>query len=1067
MVKRTRYPSSLLVGLAGILSLAACESMVGGSSPSTGNGRNNGVPSPRPAPQKVARAEAPREADMDMALAKEEGRPRAPAGATLTLGGAASGDEELADNAVEESRRGGAAAGEKAKPEDKPVKTWKKAKLVPNSTRLTVGDKEELPLEAMHVVVRIEGFRARVLLDCSYKNDRDRQLEGSFQLRLPDGAAPYFLAFGETVMAADDGNLMIERPAGGAMTLSSDEILQARAETWQAPKVARIVPKEKAALAYKQTVARRVDPALMEWSGAGVFNARVFPLLPGKMHRVVFAYDMDLLAVGKDRQWSIDLPRKLPQSRVELGVVGDTTAGLNLTPKAEWKAGAGMQHVRFDDLKGQSITLRMTNPGPSFLTGVEETLGDHFAVAFQPTLPDDKGAKAKGSARAVLMMDASLSANPERFNTQLAVLEALLNNNRPDLAEFAVLFFNVEAFWFKPGFTKNTPENVTALKTFAGNLALEGASDLGLALRTAAKPDWAKARLSGVDLFLMSDAAATWGESESWALSSAIEGVGPLFSYRTGLTGENSRTLEHLARESGGSVFSVVGEAEVKAASTAHRARPWTLAGMSLEGGTDLMLRGRPTTVFPGQRMVLAGRGRPKDGATLTLKLERGAETHDLAITLPKSVESQLAPRVYGEIATGRLEDLREAAEAEAKAYAIHYRVPGRTCSLLMLESEDDYKRYDIKPEAEAFIVKSSPAAKRFDEVMTALGSSLADPKAALLARLDKLERMPGMSFPRNDALRKAIAQLPAESLTFIAERLACKNRSWEGVPGSYEEALRTKSIDYDAVSAEAERRLKTHSVDDAIRALSTLVENRPGDGVLARDVGLTAMQWGKPGQAYHLFRRVAEARPFEPQSYRAMARCCEQAGRPDLAMVWYEIALNGKWDGRFGEFRKILGLDYLRFLRHVAGGKTKVAVPLFAKARLPEIEKEFNPGEVGLLITMTWNTDGTDIDLHVVEPTGEECYYSHPQTKIGGRMTQDVTRGYGPEMYTLGRPQPGAYKIRAKFYSSNRNRASCRTKCSVTIVRNWGKPDEQVQREVVKLVDGKQMRDVTTLTWK
>ena len=112
------------------------------------------------------------------------------------------------------SRRGGAAAGEKAKPEDKPVKTWKKAKLVPNSTRLTVGDKEELPLEAMHVVVRIEGFRARVLLDCSYKNDRDRQLEGSFQLRLPDGAAPYFLAFGETVMAADDGNLMIE--IGGA-----------------------------------------------------------------------------------------------------------------------------------------------------------------------------------------------------------------------------------------------------------------------------------------------------------------------------------------------------------------------------------------------------------------------------------------------------------------------------------------------------------------------------------------------------------------------------------------------------------------------------------------------------------------------------------------------------------------------------------------------------------------------------------------------------------------------------------------------------------------------------------
>jgi hypothetical protein len=33
-------------------------------------------------------------------------------------------------------------------------------------------------------------------------------------------------------------------------------------------------------LAYQQTVRKKIDPALVEWSGAGVFNARVFPLLP-------------------------------------------------------------------------------------------------------------------------------------------------------------------------------------------------------------------------------------------------------------------------------------------------------------------------------------------------------------------------------------------------------------------------------------------------------------------------------------------------------------------------------------------------------------------------------------------------------------------------------------------------------------------------------------------------------------------------------------------------------------------------------------------------------------------
>jgi len=31
----------------------------------------------------------------------------------------------------------------------------------------------------------------------------------------------------------------------------------------------------------------------------------------------------------------------------------------------------------------------------------------------------------------------------------------------------------------------------------------------------------------------------------------------------------------------------------------------------------------------------------------------------------------------------------------------------------------------------------------------------------------------------------------------------------------------------------------------------------------------------------------------------------------------------------------------------------------------------------LGLFVYLGWDTDRTDVDLHVVEPTGEECYYS------------------------------------------------------------------------------------------
>ena len=82
------------------------------------------------------------------------------------------------------------------------VATWKPSTLVPNTSRLMVGEKEELPLRGMQVDVRIDGFRGCVLLDLYYYNDRPQQFEGSFQLRLPKEASPYFFAFGQTVYQA-------------------------------------------------------------------------------------------------------------------------------------------------------------------------------------------------------------------------------------------------------------------------------------------------------------------------------------------------------------------------------------------------------------------------------------------------------------------------------------------------------------------------------------------------------------------------------------------------------------------------------------------------------------------------------------------------------------------------------------------------------------------------------------------------------------------------------------------------------------------------------------------------
>jgi uncharacterized protein YfaP (DUF2135 family) len=90
--------------------------------------------------------------------------------------------------------------------------------------------------------------------------------------------------------------------------------------------------------------------------------------------------------------------------------------------------------------------------------------------------------------------------------------------------------------------------------------------------------------------------------------------------------------------------------------------------------------------------------------------------------------------------------------------------------------------------------------------------------------------------------------------------------------------------------------------------------------------------------------------------------------------------------------------------------------------------------------IVLTWDTDGTDVDLHVIEPTGEECFFGQKESQIGGMLDVDVTNGYGPEVYTLAAPTRGLYKILVHYYSDN---GYPQTSVKVFVVMNEGTPNE------------------------
>ncbi len=964
-----------------------------------------------------------------------------------------------------------------ASPKKPEETTWKRSQVAANATRLMVGEREELPLRTMQANVTIDGFRARVLIDYVYDNDRDRQLEGTFQLRLPEEASPYFFAFGESTFEAKAAtNAPSPQPLFFAVAETKKmgdgplEIMTERQATWIHPREARMVPREKAAFAYGETVRRRVDPALMEWAGAGVFSARVFPLAAHKLHRIVVGYDLDLTRIGDDLEVRFDVPEKAPRAVVDVRVAKLANVATQTTPQATATTDEKRQYFHFENPKEHAVSVRLKSPGAPVIVGSDAKTGDYFAAQVKPNLP--AGAPSTTSDSAVFLLDTSLSSSPDRFNVWLKMMRTVLDANRPSLKRFAVLTFGVDARWYKPGFVENTPANVDALLGAAGNLALEGATDLGAALKEASRPAWLDANGGGArryDLFLLSDGAATWGEGNLYALGRTLASgsAGSLFAYQTGLAGTDVAALTHLARESGGAVFSVTGESEIVRAATAHRARPWQLVSAKVGGGTDVLLAGRPKAIFAGQTLLAVGRGAIPAGSDLVLTLERDGQKETVKTKLGAPVASKLAPRAYGQVATSQLEELEAATESVSKAYATHFRVTGRTCSLLMLETEQDYERFAIRPEEDAFVVKGTPAGELFATTLKQTYDTLGDPKASFFALLAKLEKTPGVKLQVPASYKMAVTQMPASSFAVDAAALTTKLNDKKQLSPALLDNLAKHQLDYDRISDDAKARLAQGGPGDALKALSSLVEENPGDAVLARDVGFSAMDLGLRPQAYHLFRRVADVRPYEPQTYRAMAQALAAMGKTDLALAYYEIPLIGEWDPRFGDLRAIVELDYLRFLRTIASGAAKTSVPDYAKARLETLAGKIGMKSADLVVTITWNTDNTDVDLHVTEPSGEECFYSHRQTRSGGELTRDVTQGYGPEMFVLKRAPSGRYLVRAHYYASDRNRASARTKVYVTTYEDWGTPRERATEKVVTLETGKQMHDIAVIDRK
>ena len=115
------------------------------------------------------------------------------------------------------------------------------------------------------------------------------------------------------------------------------------------------------------------------------------------------------------------------------------------------------------------------------------------------------------------------------------------------------------------------------------------------------------------------------------------------------------------------------------------------------------------------------------------------------------------------------------------------------------------------------------------------------------------------------------------------------------------------------------------------------------------------------------------------------------------------------------------------------------------SRARTQFVDSYQGKAQARLRIVLSWDSPGTDLDLHVVAPDGGHAWYGARVMKNGGALDVDVTTGYGPEIFSSPAPPKGNYHVYVNYYGSGED-AGVLTTAQVAIIANENTPNEKQQ---------------------
>lgn len=545
--------------------------------------------------------------------------------------------------------------------------------------QLTASDGTGLSLVAMEANGVLEPPLAFTELHLTFENPNDQRIEGRFRIALPPGAALSRFAM----------------KIGGA---------------WQEGEV---VERQRARVAYEDSLHRRVDPALLEQEAGNEFSARVFPIAPRERKEIVVSYSYALTRA--DQPYVLPLLGLSDVGRLDVRVLlGDRQAG-GSTEGGASNLGGEVHDRRVVELHKRDWTpdrdleigqdrvasragLRQGNLAVVRVAAPVEAVPQEISGLY--VLVDSSASRALGYATQV---------------RRVAELVAGLRGGAGSSTPLGIAAFDQEV---APVFEGRAGDFGEAEMARLRSRRPLGASDLGKALGWLGDR-MAKAGRRYPRVLLVTDGVATAGDTEGRALKAAVKALGSRGVERLDVLAVGGLRDEATLKELTTGNLAHDGQRIDGAAPLAEIARRLTLACRS---GIPVAIAGAtwvwPDTldgIQPGDETLVYADLPARKPLHLTVggrPLALGGEV--------ASAERPLLERAWAQARIERLLHLRETASAgdddlrralglEIVEVSIRNRVVSPFTAMLVLESAYDYQRFGLDQKSLADILTVGP----------------------------------------------------------------------------------------------------------------------------------------------------------------------------------------------------------------------------------------------------------------------------------------------------------------------------------------------------------------------